>query len=70
MKLLLTTTMVLAVVGVFGAIQPASAQLIQPLSSIYPQEQITPAYWHRWHYWHHWHRWHPWRWHRYHYWRW
>jgi hypothetical protein len=67
MKILLATTMALAVVTVLGSTQPANAIVIQPPTvTVSQQNHIVPAYWHRWH---HWHRWHYWR-HHWHHWRW
>lgn len=69
MKILLATTMALAIVTVLGSAQPANATVIQPSAmTVYQHNQVVPAYWHhwhRWHYWHHWHHpyyWRHWRW--------
>lgn len=73
MKIILTTTMALAVVTVLGATQPAEAAVIQPGATVYHNDHVTPVWWRghhrggwRWHHHHHPYYWH----HPYRYWRW
>ena len=47
MNILLMATMTLAVVFMLGVNQPVDAVATQPIASIYHQDQIIPAYWHR-----------------------
>ena len=47
MNILIMTTMALSIMFMLGTIQPTEATVIQPAASVYQQDQVIPAYWHR-----------------------